>query len=212
MRMRVLSLRFFPEIQRPWEYYKLIRAAQKFDQIIRKPHRVFNGPLPLHSTSARGRGGLAIDIDRAAARLKISVLTYGHLPGRSRIASTAMIRYKEIAFVAYPVTDIARARKFYEGVLGFKPNAPLKSETQMWIEYDIGHGTLGIGCSEQWKPSEDGPSIALEVQDFNVAIATLREHNVPIIIGPLEMPTCDMATVRDPDGNKLTIHRRKQSS
>jgi catechol 2,3-dioxygenase-like lactoylglutathione lyase family enzyme len=123
-----------------------------------------------------------------------------------------MIRYKEIAFVAYPVTDIARARKFYEGVLGFKPNAPLKSETQMWIEYDIGHGTLGIGCSEQWKPSEDGPSIALEVQDFNVAIATLREHNVPIIIGPLEMPTCDMATVRDPDGNKLTIHRRKQSS
>ena len=47
-------------------------------------------------------GGLAIDIDRAAARLKISVLTYGHLPGGSRIASTAMIRYKEIAFVAYP--------------------------------------------------------------------------------------------------------------
>jgi hypothetical protein len=82
----------------------------------------------------------------------------------------------------------------------------------MWIEYDIGHGTLAIGCSEQWKPSEDGPSVALEAQDFNVAIETLREHNVPIIIGPLEMPTCDMATVRDPDGNKLTIHRRKQSS
>jgi extradiol dioxygenase family protein len=28
-----------------------------------------------------------------------------------------MIRYKEIAFVAYPVTDIARARQFYEGCL-----------------------------------------------------------------------------------------------
>ena len=25
-----------------------------------------------------------------------------------------MIRYKEIAFVAYPVTDMARARKFYD--------------------------------------------------------------------------------------------------
>src|SRR6059036_3286592 len=35
-----------------------------------------------------------------------------------------MIRYREIAFVAYPVTDMARARKFYEGVLGLKPNAP----------------------------------------------------------------------------------------
>lgn len=67
-----------------------------------------------------------------------------------------MIRYKEIAFAAYPVTDVARARRFYEGVLGFKPNAPLKSETQEWIEYDVGNGTLGIGCSERWKPSQDG--------------------------------------------------------
>jgi extradiol dioxygenase family protein len=49
-----------------------------------------------------------------------------------------MMDYKEIAFVAYPVTDVAHARKFYEDVLGFKPNAPLKSETQAWIEYDIG--------------------------------------------------------------------------
>jgi hypothetical protein len=49
-------------------------------------------------------------------------------------------------------------------------------------------------------------------EDFNAAIATLREHNVPIIIGPLETPVCHMATVRDPDGNKLTIHWRKPSS
>jgi catechol 2,3-dioxygenase-like lactoylglutathione lyase family enzyme len=41
-----------------------------------------------------------------------------------------MMDYKEIAFVAYPVTDVARSRKFYEDVLGFKLNAPLKSETQ----------------------------------------------------------------------------------
>ena len=41
-----------------------------------------------------------------------------------------MIRYKDIAFIAYPVIDIARARSFYEGVLGLKPNAPLKSETR----------------------------------------------------------------------------------
>ena len=33
-----------------------------------------------------------------------------------------MIRYKEIAFTAYPVTDVGRARRFYEGVLGLKPN------------------------------------------------------------------------------------------
>ena len=121
-----------------------------------------------------------------------------------------MIQYQEIGFVAYPVTDIPRARKFYEGVLGLKPNAPLKSENQPWIEYDIGPGTLGIGCSSQWLPSQDGPSVALEVVDFEAAIATLREHKVAFIIGPMETPICHMATLRDPDGNKLTIHRRKK--
>jgi predicted enzyme related to lactoylglutathione lyase len=120
-----------------------------------------------------------------------------------------MIRYKELAFVAYPVTDVARARKFYEGVLGMKPNAPLKSETQQWIEYQVGSGTLGIGKSDQWKPSPDGPSVALEVEDFDGAVATLKEHQIEFIIGPIDGPICRMVTMRDPDGNKLTIHQRK---
>ena len=120
-----------------------------------------------------------------------------------------MITYKEIAFVAYPVTDIPKARKFYEGVLGLKPNAPLKSEDQAFIEYDLGPGTLAIGCSPQWQPSRDGASAALEVEDFDAAVATLKEHGIEPIIGPLDGPICKMVTVRDPDGNKITLHQRK---
>lgn len=120
-----------------------------------------------------------------------------------------MITYKEIAFVAYPVTDMARARAFYEGVLNLKPNQPVKSDSQKWIEYDIGAGTIGIGSSPQWLPSKDGVSAALEVEDFDAAIRSLQDHNVQFIIGPMDLPTCRMATFRDPDGNKLTIHKRK---
>ncbi len=120
-----------------------------------------------------------------------------------------MISYKEIAFVAYPVTDVARARAFYEGVLNLKPNAPVKSDAQKWIEYDIGPGTLGIGSSPNWLPSKDGVSAALEVLDFDAAVATLREHNITAIVGPMETPVCHMVTIRDPDGNKITLHRRK---
>jgi predicted enzyme related to lactoylglutathione lyase len=87
-----------------------------------------------------------------------------------------MIRYKEIAFIAYPVTDTVRARKFYEGVLGMSPSTPPKSDDQAWIEYDIGSGTLGIGRSDQWKPSHDGASAALEVEDFDAAVEKLKEH------------------------------------
>jgi hypothetical protein len=28
-------------------------------------------------------------------------------------------------------------------------------------------------------------------------------------MGPLDLPSCQMVTVRDPDGNKITLHRRK---
>lgn len=120
-----------------------------------------------------------------------------------------MIRYKEIGFAAYPVTNIARARRFYEGVLGLTPNEPVKDENQQWIEYDIGPTTLGIGCSELWKPSQEGPSVALEVENFDEAVETLRSHGVSFVIGPKEFPKCFMATFRDPDGNKITVHHRK---
>ena len=48
----------------------------------------------------------------------------------------------EIAFIGTPVTDIKRARAFYEGVLGLKPT--MESAGGMWVEYDIGNGTFGI--------------------------------------------------------------------
>ena len=124
------------------------------------------------------------------------------------VQGRTMIRYKEIAFTAYPVTDLARARKFYEGVLGLKPNAAVKPDDK-FIEYDIGPGTLAIGSSPQWPPSKDGASSALEVEDFDAAVATLREHQIEFIIGPLDTPKCHMVTVRDPDGNRITVHKRK---
>ena len=119
-----------------------------------------------------------------------------------------MIRYKGIAFTAYPVTDITLARKFYEGVLGLKPNAPVEPDAK-FIEYDLGPGTLAIGASPNWLPSKDGPSSALEVEDFDAAVATLREHKLEFIIGPMDGQKCQMATFRDPDGNRLTVHHRK---
>jgi predicted enzyme related to lactoylglutathione lyase len=120
-----------------------------------------------------------------------------------------MIQYKEIAFIAYPVTGTLRARKFYEEVLGLQPNAPLKAPDQQWIEYDIGTGTLGIGRSPNWLPSKDGATAALEVVDFDAALEQLKKHKIEFVIGPMDLPSCKMVTVRDPDGNKITLHHRK---
>ena len=118
-----------------------------------------------------------------------------------------MIRYDEIAFTAYAVTDLAKSRTFYEEVLGLKPT--VLREGVPWVEYNIGSGTLGIGVSPQWKPSRDGASVALEVTDFDEAVTHLKAHGVTFEMGPLETPVCHMAVLRDPDGGKICIHKRK---
>ena len=64
-----------------------------------------------------------------------------------------MIKVIEIAFSCYPVTDMARARKFYEGVLGLKPTMHRRTGGMQWAEYDIGRGTLALGCgAPDWMP------------------------------------------------------------
>ena len=122
-----------------------------------------------------------------------------------------MIRVNEIAFTGYPVTDVARARRFYEGVLNLKPSTQFEHEGKHWIEYDIGPGTLAISnmSGDKWKPSGNGPSIALEVDDFDAAINVLREARVKFALEPMDSGVCRMAIILDPDGNSLAIHKRR---
>lgn len=121
------------------------------------------------------------------------------------------IQIKEIAFSCYAVTDFARARAFYEGILGLKSTLLYGHPGGMqWGEYDIAGGTLSIGSGAPgWKPSPDGCTVALEVADFDQAIAHLRANQVRFQIEPLEFPGCRMAAISDPDGNKIMIHQRK---
>lgn len=120
------------------------------------------------------------------------------------------MKVTEIAFTCYPVTDLQRARGFYEGVLGLKESRFFGWGDHGWLEYDIGNGTLGIGNGlTDWKPSPGGGSVGLEVEDFDEAIARLRSSSCKFVLEPLKTPVCHMAVVSDPDGNSVTIHRRK---
>ena len=121
-----------------------------------------------------------------------------------------MISVTAIAFTGYPVTDIPRARAFYEQLLGLKSSTVFEHEGRHWIEYDIGPGTLAISnmSPDKWKPSADGPCLALEVGDFPAAISTLRAAGVKFFIEPMDSGVCHMAIVADPDGNALVIHQR----
>jgi predicted enzyme related to lactoylglutathione lyase len=120
-----------------------------------------------------------------------------------------MLKATEIAFSCYSVTDIPRARAFYEGVLNLTPTLMTGEGTPMqWIEYDIGGSTLSIGSAPGWKPSADGCTVGLEMEDFDAAIAHLRAHQVKFRVEPFPTPVCQMAMVLDPDGNCICIHKR----
>ena len=114
---------------------------------------------------------------------------------------------KEVAFVAIAVSDKERARKFYQETLELKP-----TRTQMdgaWVEYDLGEVTIGVGCHPAWKPSTEGTTVAFEVDDFDAAVKKLEARGITFDMAPMETPVCWMAQLRDPDGNKLVVHKRK---
>jgi catechol 2,3-dioxygenase-like lactoylglutathione lyase family enzyme len=122
------------------------------------------------------------------------------------------VNIQDIAFTVYPVTDMTRARSFYEGQLGLKPEAVYEKEGRHFIEYAIGTGTLALSNmsagSGQPAPSGPAPCTALEVRDFDAAVAVMRRAQVPFAFGPLDAGVCHMAVVLDPDGNSLMLHHR----
>jgi predicted enzyme related to lactoylglutathione lyase len=118
------------------------------------------------------------------------------------------MKINAIAFVGVPVTDLKRARSFYEDVLGLKVSNEMMGGK--WIEYSLGDDTLAIAnVGEQWMPSDQGTGAALEVEDFDEAIRRLKDRQVRFAAEPFETPCCHMAVIQDPDGNKLIIHKLK---
>ena len=114
----------------------------------------------------------------------------------------------EIAFTCYPVIDMARARAFYENILGLKPTMIVEHENQAWTEYEIGSGAFSLGRAPGWNPSADGASVAFEMEDFDAAIAELKAAGVTFKMEPIPTPVCRMAFVLDPEGNTVCIHKR----
>jgi predicted enzyme related to lactoylglutathione lyase len=116
---------------------------------------------------------------------------------------------KEVAFVAVAVSDFAKSKNFYEEILELKvSSAP---EGFPWAEFEVGGVTIGVGQHPDWKPSRDGTSIAFEVDDIDKTFAKLKERGVKFDMDKTETPVCWMAQFRDPDGNKLLIHKRKSA-
>ena len=116
-----------------------------------------------------------------------------------------------VAFTSYAVTDLKRARAFYEGVLGLTPGDHFEGAMQ---EYDIGGTTFAVDASNMpFNVPGTGGSLAFEVSDIRALVARMLERRVEFVALPsgeiMETPVCFIACAKDPDGNVVTLHQLK---
>ncbi len=111
----------------------------------------------------------------------------------------------KLAFVAYAVSDVRRARAFYTEVLGLTPG---ESFSQNFIEFDLGDATFAIDAEPPGIVPGTCSGVSFEVDDVASTRALLAERGVKIT-GVMESPVCWFAFATDPDGNSFQIHERK---
>src|SRR5262249_21145093 len=118
---------------------------------------------------------------------------------------------KKVAFTYYPVTDVARARKFYEENLGLKPGSAGNQGDNWWVEYDLpGGGCLALTNFTKEKPSDSaGGTIAFEVEDLDRLMTELKRKGVTFKSEVIHSPVCRMAVCLDSEGNSILLHQLK---
>ncbi len=113
---------------------------------------------------------------------------------------------KDMAFIAYSVRDVPRAREFYRDVLGLTPG---DSFGDHWVEFDVGNTTFGVGNGESlgFQPGAS-TGAAFEVDDLYSMRERLKNAGVEVS-DVQEFPACLACFTRDPEGNRFAIHQRR---
>ena len=122
------------------------------------------------------------------------------------------MKIKGVDFVFLNVSNFKKSVHFYKKTLGLKQTSEYKG---MWAEFDTGTLTLAIGVYGKGpspKQRKNSVSVALAVDDVAKTVAYLKKKGVPIVQPAQEHTPCFMASITDPDGNELILHKRKDGT
>ena len=117
-----------------------------------------------------------------------------------------------VDFVSVPTRDLAKARDFYENVLGLEPSSVWQrpGEEALGAEFENGTVTIALIACEQvgieFTPNK--VPIALRVDDVAAARAELEARGVTFQGDIIDSGVCHQALFQDPDGNSLDLHHR----
>lgn len=117
---------------------------------------------------------------------------------------------KEVAFFAYPCRNVGSTRAWYERFLGLAFAGPyIEHGVEKYNEAHIGESCFSL-MSDEWLEGAAGTGvgIAFEVADLLVSVAALKDQGIQVS-DLFDGPVCKQATLRDPEGNRITLHQRK---
>jgi predicted enzyme related to lactoylglutathione lyase len=119
---------------------------------------------------------------------------------------------KEVAFLYHQVSDIVRARSFYEKTLGMRIGREYEgAPAKWWIEYDVAGVAFAITNME--RPEGNGGAVPVfEVIDIESAAEALRAAGATFVEPLTEYPYCRSFMITDPDGNRIGFHQLKPAA
>jgi glyoxylase I family protein len=120
-----------------------------------------------------------------------------------------MIKARSFSHVAVSVSDVERAKRFYGEVLGLK-QLPRPSFPFAGAWYALGDNQIHLISSEKRREGIDpiGPHLAIEVEDFDAAKATLKTLGIEFFEAK-GMLAGHQLWVLDPDGNTVELRSEK---
>ena len=116
---------------------------------------------------------------------------------------------------AAPVSDLARAREFYEGTLGFKPSDPIGEDM---VAYELGGGTGLMVYVSDHAGTNKATLAGFDVPNFDAMFAELSDRGVEFERfedesgattneeGIIDAGDYRVAFFKDPDGNIFSIN------
>ena len=116
------------------------------------------------------------------------------------------MQVEQVDFVSVLTQDIPRAKRFYNETLGLA----IETEGENDLEFTLGQVTLDVfnpaSAGQEFAPSLAG--IAIRVPDVAAARAELEAKGVRFDGEIVDTGVCHFAFFKDPDGNRLMLHRR----
>ena len=107
------------------------------------------------------------------------------------------------------ITDYAASKAFYVDKLGFQIDWEHRFKPELPVFMQVSRSGLGLFLSAHPGDCPAGGLVHLYVQDVDAWYADFQRRGAPIHEPPDErLPGLRTMIVRDPDGNKISVHTR----